>query len=370
MKSEIVARRLDELDCFLGRLIKKGDFLYVSDNRRKALLENPYLSNSKSICEWVGYADDKPAGFNYSFPIQVWADGQIYHATTGSSLNVSEWARKTDLGLILPAKGVEQTSKDGIAIAAACSQMAIPLHKINGYKYFFFPRYIALWKCRSVAERYLPKLIVKPIITVGDCILSIMAFCLRHIASFVLRGYSIVKVSPNDNIALDTISNIVASDSHCFRENHDAAWFKWHMTNTFSDNEPCETFILKKNGSDEIVAFALIKRRFHEQASQRGFKDVWLASIVEWGAFHSGESLIKWFIALLAGRSAKDCDDFELATDDKNLGRFVKCLGWRQVGDANVGVKVMKKFPLYANKDIIEQSNWRIRPGMGDNALS
>ena len=370
MKSEIVARRLNELDYFLGQSIKKGDFLYVSDNRRKALLENPYLLDSASICEWVGCADEKPAGFNYSFPIQVWADGHIYGATTGSSLNVSEWARKTDLGLILPAKGVEQMSKDGIAIAAACSQMAIPLHKVNGYTYFFFPRYIALWKCRSVVEKFMSKVIAKPISLVGDCILNILAFCLRLITCFALRGYSVVKVSPNDDTAIEAMSNIVASDSHRFRENHDIAWFKWHMTNTFSDNEPCYAFLLRKGNGGDVVAFALIKKRFYEMASHRGFKNVWLASVVEWGALGSDENLLKWFITLLAEQHAKDCDAFELATDDVQLGRFVKRLGWRQVGEANVGIKIMKRFPLYGDKAIKEQSNWRIRPGMGDNALS
>ena len=148
MTSEIYPRRLSELDSFRGERIAEGHFLHVSQERRKALLANPYLDVDDAICEWVGYADGKPAGFNYSFPIRVWADGKSYRSTTGSGLNVEGWARKTDLGMILPAKGVEITGKDGIAIAAACSQMAIPLHKINGYKYFFMPRYIALWKSR------------------------------------------------------------------------------------------------------------------------------------------------------------------------------------------------------------------------------
>ena len=171
MKSSILPRKLTELDRFEGQDIKEDDFLYVSKVRRAALLGNPYLESTDSICQWVGFADGEPAGFNYSFPINVWADGKMYGSTTGSSLNVVEWARKTDLGLILPAKGVESASKDGIAIAASCSQMAVPLHRVNGYKFFLFPRYIALRRCRSVIERFLPKWSVRPMAFCGDLVL-------------------------------------------------------------------------------------------------------------------------------------------------------------------------------------------------------
>lgn len=370
MTSEIFPRRLSELDAFRGEQIAEGHFLHVSQERRQALLANPYLDEEDAICEWVGYADGKPAGFNYSFPIHVWADGKTYRSTTGSCLNVEEWARKTDLGMILPAKGVEITSKDGIAIAAACSQMAVPLHQINGYKYFFFPRYIALWRCRSVVERFLPRWLVKPISVMGDIALWMYAWALKGLVKCALRGYRVVAVAADDESGQQRMADVVAADVHRFREDHDSAWFKWHMTCSFSVHGPCRGFLLhsKKDGND--LAFCLAKQRFHKQASSRGFKNVWLGSIVEWGASAGYERKLGWFILAVVLMYARNCDAVEFATDDTILGRFVRRLGWRKVGDANVGIKVMKKFPLYGDSAIKEQSNWRIRPGMGDNALS
>ena len=283
---------------------------------------------------------------------------------------MEEWARKSDLGLILPAKGVEITSKDGIAVAAACSQMAVPLHKINGYKYFFSPRYIALWRCRSVVERFLPRWLVRPMSMIGDIVLRLYACLLRIIAKCALRGYQMVEISSSDEDGQRTMAEIVAKDEHRFREDHDAAWFKWHMTCSFSEQGPCRGFLLQSKKDGRSVAFGLVKRRFHKQASSRGFKDVWLGSIVEWGALPEGEKKLRWLILALALLLERNCDAVEFATDDEVLARFVRRLGWRKVGDANVGVKVMRKFPLFGDVAIKEQSNWRIRPGMGDNALS
>ncbi len=370
MKSEIHQRTLAELDSFRGNEIKEGDFLFVSKERRKALLENPYLDKKDSICEWVGFADGKPAGFNYSFPIRVWADGVSYGGTTGSSLNVAEWARKTDLGLILPAKGVESMSKDGIAIAAACSQLAVPLHKINGYKFFFSPRYVVLWRCRSVAEKYLPRWLIGPSSALGDIILWAYAWLLRIVAKCALHEYLMVEIESDDDNELRQMAEIVKTDSHRFREDHDHAWFKWHMTSSFSEFGPCRGFLLKSKKDGKSVAFGLVKRRFHKQASNRGFKNVWLGSIVEWGALPGFEKTLAWLILALALQFERNSDAVEFATDDVALGRFVRRLGWRKVGDANVGVKVMRNFPLFGDSAIKEQSNWRIRPGMGDNALS
>ena len=370
MKSEIVSRRLDELDSFNGEEIGLGHFLYVSPERRTAFLANPYLESPNDICEWVGYADGKPAGFNYSFPIRVWADGKSYHGTTGSCLNVQEWARKTDLGLILPAKGVEITSKDGVAIAAACSQMAVPLHKINGYRYFFMPRYIALWKSRSVVECLAPRWLAWMLVPIADVALGAYRFALRGIVACKSLRFRVDEVSADDGSAIREMAEIVSSDPRRFREDHDERWFKWHLTCSFSKEGPCKGFVLKEKRTDTVVAFALAKRRFHEKASHRGFRNVWLASIMEWGCLPGYEKALKWFLASLALRHASSCDATELAPDDVTLGAFVRKLGWRQVGESNVGVKVMKNFPFWGDSAIKEQSNWRVRPGMGDNALS
>ena len=158
------------------------------------------------------------------------------------------------------------------------------------------------------------------------------------------------------------MSDIVAKDAHRFREDHDSSWFKWHMTSSFSEDGPCRGYLLRAKEDGRCVAFALTKRRFHKQASSRGFKNIWLSSIMEWGALPGYEAKLKGLVLALILKGARDCDAIEFSTDDENLGKFVRGIGLRKVGDSNFGVKVMKNFPLYGDDSI--------NPGMGDNALS
>jgi len=370
MKTEILARKLSEIDFFNGQKVEEGHYLHISSEKRDAFLKNPFRNGEDLVCQWVGYVDDKPAGYNYSFPIEVYADGKIYGSTTGSSLNVEEWARKSDLGLILPAKGVEQTSKDGIAMTAACSQMAIPLHQINGYKYFFFPRYIALWKSRSVVETLVPGMLAKGLSPIADLFIGCYKLIVCLIARAALRGYEVVPVASNDGAGITAIANIIREDKHRFRENHDERWLKWHIECSFSKHGPCTGYLLRNKTNGAVVAFALTKRRFYENASHRGFRNIWLGSFQDWGWRKGFEKPGRWMLVRLSVEMAKNCDAVDLSADDVELQSLARKLCWQQVGDANVGVKVMAKFPLFKDKAIKEQSNWRIRPGMGDNALS
>ena len=370
MKTEVIARRLSELETFRSENIVEDHPLHVSRERMDALRSNPYLEELDAICQWVGYADEKVAGFNYSFPIKVWADGHSYGSTTGSSLNVADRARKSGLGLILPAKGVEITSKDGIAIAASCSQLAIPVHKVNGYKFFLYPRYIALWRSRSVVEMYLPKMLAKVVSFMIDVGIWLYRQVLAVFAMFALHGYRVEQVLADDEMTHKVMADIVSSDGHRFREDHDAAWFKWHLNCSFSKYGPAKAYVLKRRKTGEAVAFVMAKRRFYEQASHRGFKNVWLGSIMEWGAREGIHGKLRWFIVTIALSLARSCDAVDFSTADGKLGSFVKRLGWWQVGEANVGVKVMKNFPLFGDKAIQDISNWRIRPAMGDNGMS
>jgi hypothetical protein len=115
----------------------------------------------------------------------------------------------------------------------------------------------------------------------------------------------------------------------------------------------------------------MTKRRFHEQASGRGFKNVWLGSIIEWGCLSGFENVQKWAIVSAVVSMRKDTDAVEFATDDRSLQKFVKRFGWRQVGCANFCFKIVGGVAdLAGNPAMSEQSNWRLRPAMGDFGLN
>lgn len=368
---QIRVRRISEIERVPGVVAEPDGYLRVPDGKLSALRQNPFLWEADSPIQMLGLVDGKAGGYNYIFPLEFRLDGKIYSGATGSSLNVQDWARSSCMGFELPTVGTDKVGKDGIAVAASCSQMAIPVHKINGYKFFMMPRLIALWKTRSVIEmivRSRPWCLA--LSSVADILVGAYAMMLRLIRWFRMQGLQISEVGPSDYDELHSIAEIIRQDSHRFAELHDVRWLKWHLTESFSDDGPSRVYLVCRKKSP--VGFYMIKRRYYEQASHRGFKHVWLGSIVEWGVLPGHENRLKGLILDAALRLKQaGVDAFEFVTYDKKLQSWARRLGWRQVGESNYGVKVWKGSPLVAlKKDLSDPANWRLRPAGGDNGLS
>lgn len=347
------------------------DMSGVEPERVDALRANPFLWQERTPFQEVGIVDGKAAGFNYIFPIGLLLDGKVCGGATGSSLNVQEWARPSCVGLELPTVGTDRVARDGIAVAASCSRMAVPVHQVNGYKFFFMPRLIGLFKSRSVVETVLKNRgLSKCASWIADRALDGVSFIMRGVCRLRLRSVEMVSVCPDDADTLKQIAALIRQDEHRFSELHDERWLEWHLKQSFSKEGPSRAWIFRQHGRS--VGFIMLKKRFYAQASHRGFRNVWLASFGEWGCAEGAESLLKWMIlsgALLMRHEGVDA--CELVTVDLRLQSFFRKVGWRQVGESNYGVKVWPKSPLFGlKKELQDVTNWRLRPAMGDNGLS
>ena len=141
------------------------------------------------------------------------------------------------------------------------------------------------------------------------------------------------------------------------------------MMKTFSKDGPLRLLVAK--GNEEIVGFCMIKKRFYKTASHRGFKDVWLGSVVEWQMKSGFEKKLGWFLAAVALKlKSEGMDAVEVSSADFALNRFLHRLGWRQVGDSNFVIKAGEGAPLYNDLEMTKARNWRLRPAMGDAGLS
>ena len=367
---EIHLRRLSELRHYRGMDINETSSLRLEPSREDALLKNPYRWDCDPIIQAVGFVDGEVAGWDYVFPVAAQLDGKFYRAVSGSSLNVKPFARRSGLGLALPSAGFDAAAKDGLVVAAAISQMGIPIHEFNDYKFFFMPRLVSLWKSRPVVEAKLKGALSTVVCALADTVLFFYALLLKMLCSLALKGCSVKEVMPDDQNAIKDVAEIVAADSHRFSELHDERWFQWHLGCSFSEASRCRLHVVERNG--QALAFCMTKTRFYETASHRGFKNVRLGSINEWGCTRGNERLMKWVIAATALRLRKEgCDACEFASDESGLVRAMRCLGWKRVGDSNVAIKILDNFP---SKDIVadmkKHENWRLRPAMGDNGLT
>ena len=337
----------------------------LSEKKRRAFLDNPFAADRFEHAQVIGALDGIAFGGEIAFPIDYQLDGEVARGWSGSTTFVAEPYRKTDFGIDLRDLRKKFTGLT-FQTGSNSSQMMVRMLKAYRNTIFFLPRHVMVRKSRSVVEMRLKGLLGKIVSFCADIALWfywLMMGLLRRMASPSLQ---FKKIDVSDEQGIAEAAQIIALDTHRFQELHDVRWLRWMMTESF-ENEPMELTLVYKRKMP--VAFYMTKKRFHEQASARGFKNVWLGSIMEWGAVPGHESVLRWCI-LYAACSMRDMDAIEFASDDERLQSFVRHLGWRHVGENNFNFKAWKGSPFADNADMKIQSNWRLRPAMTDGGLN
>ena len=318
----------------LADLSQKGN---ASAQMLKAFRNNPWASSRNVIGRIAGYYDDKEIGGEYVFPLRVKARETVIDVLAGSTLYVDEKYRRSGLGMDLPELRW-QHSPSMVALGSALSQMALPVHQLLDYVVFLLPRYIMLWHSRSLVETKLRGALGRFVVCILDCGVALYSLLLRMVCTCKLSGLKVDEVSVDDDATIEQISSLIVHDNSIFSEVHNAQRLKWHMTESFSKDGPLRLFVARRNGV--VVGFYMTKKRFYEKASHRGFKNVWLGSVVEWQVEQSFKSKLGWLLVDAALRLRKDgVDAVEIPTVDKPLQRFFRRIGLRQVGESNFVIK-------------------------------
>lgn len=334
----------------------------------RSLMRNPFAASADSIAKIAGFCDEKEAGREYVFPLRLRTTYGEIEVLSGSSLSVEPEYRRSGLGMDLPELRW-QNSPSKIALGASLSQMALPVHQLLDYIVFLLPRNIMLWRSRALVETKIAGFAAKCLVFVLDCGIWLYSLLLRVVCSCKLNGLTSEEVSFDDEAMLGTVAEMIADDGASFAEVHDARWLRWHMAESFSPAGPMRLFVVRSRG--EVVGFYMTKKRFHEQASHRGFKNVWLGSVIEWQVKKGFEKKLGWILVHAALRLKKEgMDAVEIPSADKSLNRFLRRIGWRQVGESNFVIKAGEGSPLFGNEEMAKVENWRLRPAMGDAGLS
>lgn len=335
----------------------------LTPKMREAVLNNPSGYSDDEICQILALDKDVVVGCTNPFSGRLLLDGQVVLCQNGSTLFSHESYRKDNIGgdLFMQISVLHPLKNN---FYAGISQMALPLYKALKYTVFEFPRLIYLRKSRSVVNSVLHSegTWTKPIIWMADACLWLHRSLMLSANKLRMGSYRIeeVKKCPQE------VEDIVMYDEHPFMELHDRAWFDWSLNYSISEDERTKKrlYVIYKHG--KIEGFFLIKQEFFGQASSRGFKNVYLGSVMEWGmAKHSG--LKEKDIALLSlSCFDKGVDGVQYASTDINTVKQLKRRLFVQVGESNIGFR-LRSVKDAALKDI---NNWRIRLAASDTVLN
>ncbi|NCB97978.1 MAG: hypothetical protein EOM36_06425 [Bacteroidia bacterium] len=166
------------------------------------------------------------------------------------------------------------------------------------------------------------------------------------------HGYEVVesKTIPQE------VEDIILNDPHPYSEYHGKDWLEWNLNFSLTDEPRVKKiFLIKKNG--HVEAFFVTKQQFFEKASRRGFKNVYLGSVMEWG-IGIGSELTEKDINLMAIHHFDDnVDGIQVATTDFKLASTLKRFLFMPIGFANVGIRMCS----VKDSKIKDMNYWRLR---------
>ena len=329
---------------------------------REAVFHNPSGFKEDEVCQILALDDDVVVGATNPFSGRLLINGEVVGCQNGSYLFSHEDYRKDNIGgeLFLRITNLHPAKN---CFFVGISQMAIGLYKALKYSLFEFPRLIYLRKSRSVLQSILHSeaFWTKPLIAMVDAGLWLHRQIINVHNSIFFRGYTIenVKECPKE------VEQIVIQDKHPYKELHDKAWFDWNLNYIISEDPRTlrRLYVIKKN--EKIEAFFL-KQEFFEKASSRGFKNVYLGSIMEWGIAEESQLTEKDVVLMSLNFFDKNVDGIQYATTEHKIAKQLKKWLFVGIGNANTGVRIrsMKDNSL---KDI---NNWRLRLGGSDTVLN
>lgn len=335
----------------------------LGSKMREAVLHNPSGYREDEVCQILALDGDVVVGATNPFSGRLLINGDVVWCQNGSYLFAHENYRKYNVGgeLLYRILNLHETKN---SFAVGMSQMVIPLYRVLKTIVFEFPRLIYLRKSRCVIQSILKtdSLIIKPIILLSDLALWIHRLFVTIHNAIHYKDYSIEEVKD----CSDEIVQIVREDKHPYMELHDKAWFDWSLKYSISEDERTlrRLYVIRHRGI--VEGFFFIKQEFFEQASSRGFKNVYLGSVMEWGLKNQSKLKEKDIVLLSLNCFDSDVDGIQYASTDQITCKSLKRWLFVRVGNANTGVRIRS----IKDKSFSDINNWRLRLGGDDTMLN
>ena len=351
----------------LGYNDSLGVMAMLDENQREAILHNPVSFKDEDCCQILYLDNNTVVGTQMCYPAGAVINGEVIPCNHASTVFSHPDYRSRGFGGHL-LMALTKLPPYRNTITGGNSQMSISIFKALRYDTFEFPRYIFLEKSKCAIEYVLHH--NGPLTKVLAAFVNLF---LRLHKLFVLSKISHYVNSLTVEVCQEcpqAVEDIVAEDPHCFRENHDKAWFDWNLNYSFNHDSRNSKRLYVVKDADEVVAFFVNKVQFFETASVRGFRNVLLGSVMEWGV-KDPSKISEVDIQLLAIKTMpKNIDGVQVATDNDRVSKSFKRLGFFPMGKANFCSRlksIKDKDVISAMKDI---SNWRLRLACNDTLIN
>ncbi|MGH8503217.1 MAG: hypothetical protein ACREVE_12235 [Gammaproteobacteria bacterium] len=337
----------------------------LSPSKRTALLANPLLQGDREPMQIIGTRGSTIIGRMdlIAGELLVRDRDQPVRMYWGSGLHVPAHARHTMMGimLIMKAHGVCHTLG-----AHGPSQVAALIYEKLRWAELSFTRYIMLRRSRAVVEKKLGAgnlgRMVASAVDAGFAVhRSVMRVASWRAAKLRCEPLSSMPPDWDDHFAQRT---------EPVRVHRSIKWISWVLNHSFvSDPRNRRMLFVVRNARNESLGYFIIKARFYESATHRGFRNLLLGSIMDWMIIEPRALDLHTLVQLAIDQLCRcGVDAIELCTSHTNLAGWLRRQGFVRIGAQRGFFRVVAPSPLADNIPFSSDA-WWIRPGDADNLL-
>jgi hypothetical protein len=331
----------------------------IKADKLRCLLTNPLSESEDDPMQLLGLVGRRIVGRLDLFAGQVVLDGQTSPVLFGSALFVPPEHRHTGMGLMLMLK---MQSLWPATMVCGISQMVYPIYQKLRWTDFALPRFVLVRHSYPVMRRYLGEgLHSRLLAPVADVCLRAWQGGMRlRTRRPVVRDAELASLTD-----LDPAFASLPEPARCHRS---AAWVSWLLENeTTGDPRSRSACHGLYDGSGRLVAYYVVKLRFHALATQRNLRDLLLGSLSDWEVIDPSAvdeaTIVQAAVRVLTEWGA---DAIDVCTDDDALQEVLRGSGFLAAGELRLLFKASPRSPL-SQERYRSRAAWRLRPCEGDH---
>jgi hypothetical protein len=338
----------------------------LSAEKCRVLIDNPLSVSEDDPVQILGARGGRIAGRLDVIAGRIDVKGEAVSCLWASYLYVPPEARSTLLGVTMLLK-LQQLHPN----SAVCgvSQIALPLYQKLRWRDFAMPRHIRLRRSRSVVERYVRHRAARVVTrVVADAVLGAHRVASGVVRGLRTRGLSVepaARATPELDIAL--AAHRVRIETH-----RSADYVNWLLGNA-SDRDPNtdprtrKGLFYVRTPDGQLAGYFVIRARFYETATHRGFKNLYLGSLQDWRTFDRAALPTRALVQL----AIREIDRWDPDAVEVCLPPDCADVRLRQWGFVGVGaLHLLVRSPAGGPLAEAPATDWVIRPADGDNFFS
>lgn len=317
---------------------------------------NPYLDSLEQPAEMIGVVDDTIIGSVGVMPMRMIADGKSYRTVANPDTRVDAEYRKTGYALDLIDFGFDNAA-DGIRVDFYVSESARKVMKMFGGTVFNIAQFALVKRSSLFFKDRLPKYVS----WLGCAALDVAFFFHRLVIKVIL----LIKTSSwkmsitDDEESLREFADLIATDSHRFRNDVSETFLKWIIAHDFRGIDIADKHLWRFICKNKTIGFVLMRK----DGTGRG-------RLIDWQATSGNEALLPIMMLKAADTLLSKCKAVVISASasDQNIVAYFSHKCPKLPTQAAV-IAVSDSSPLQKHEGWQDQSNWRIRPTMGDSCL-